>query len=109
MNNAYEILVMLGMFAATAVIIYILARYIYLTKKAILENGGVMTGSQNRSRYAEWGSIVLAIGLGLMASSVFPMMNMPEDTMDLLVFGTVMLFGGIGLIIAQYIRKRFDN
>jgi hypothetical protein len=36
-------------------------------------------------------------------------MDLLEDTMDLLVWGTILIFGAAGLIVAHFIRKRLEK
>ncbi|MCB0629862.1 MAG: hypothetical protein R2824_28340 [Saprospiraceae bacterium] len=107
MSSMYEVLTMLALFAAVVIVIYILARYTYLTKKIMAENGAYAPGATfERFRYLEIGCIIFGLGVGLGLSSVFTLMDLGEDTMDLLIYGTILIFGGLGLAAAHFIRDR---
>ena len=68
---------------------------------------GIASGtSSNRNRYLEIGCIILGMGVGLGFSAIFTVLDLSEDTMDLLIYGTIMMFGGLGLVGAHYIRQR---
>ncbi len=109
MKTTENIILGIGIFGGFVLIVYILARYTYLIKKAMIEKGltGESTGS--KYRYLDIGCIVLGVGAGLLISSIFTTMKMNEDTMDLLVWGTILIFGGIGLLIAHSIRRKQEN
>jgi uncharacterized iron-regulated membrane protein len=106
MNSLYEALTMFGLFGAVVIVIFILAKYTYLTRKALAEHGAGSGRASNRIRYLELGCIVLGLGVGLGFSAVFTVLDLSEDTMDLLVYGTIMIGGGLGLVGAHYIRER---
>lgn len=88
-------------------IIYFVTKFNYLIRKAMIEEGVTPDTSARKLRYLEWGCIVLSLGLGLIVSALFTLIDISEDTMDLLMWGTLLIFGGFGLFVAHYIRKTF--
>ncbi|MEL6654924.1 MAG: DUF6249 domain-containing protein [Bacteroidota bacterium] len=90
-------------------IVYFITKYNYLTRKAAIEHGNEPNQANQRLRYLEWGCIALSLGLGLLVSSLFTLMSLSEDTLDMMMWGTILIFGGFGLLVAHYIRNRFGN
>ncbi len=90
-------------------IIFIIARYTYLIKKSMIEKGVYVDQKTNRFKYLDIGCIVFGLGVGLLVSSVFTVMQMSEDTMDLLIWGTILIFGAAGLVVAHFIRKKLEE
>jgi hypothetical protein len=107
MENLENILMMITVFGSGILVIYILARYNYLVKKALAEKG--ITPTTLKISYPEIGSIVIGLGLGLAGSSVFTLFELAEDTMDLLVWSVILVGGGLGLFYAQKIRQRLEK
>lgn len=44
-----------------------------------------------------------------MVSSVFSAMDLDENTTDLLVWGTILIFGAVGMILAHFLRNKFGD
>ena len=109
MNNIENIVMAIAVFGSAVLVVFILARYHYLIKKAIAENGGMAAGPASRISYLELGCVVLSLGVGLAVSSLFTEMQLSEDTMDLLVWGTIVGFTGGGLMLAQLVRNRANE
>jgi len=109
MENINEALGMLVIVIGFVVIVFILAKYTYLIKKAMIEKGLAVAPSKNNGKYVDIGCIIVGLGLGFLVSSVFTEMDLTEDTTDLLVWGTIAIFGGLSVIVAHFIRKKLDN
>jgi hypothetical protein len=109
MINIENIVMGIAVFSSVVLVVFILARYHYLIKKAIAENGGMAASPTNRISYLELGCVVLSLGVGLAVSSVFTEMQISEGTMDLLVWGTIVAFTGGGLMLAQLVRNRANE
>ena len=106
MENFEEALGALFLMTGIVVIVYIVARYSYLIKKAMIEKGLIIPGNSKKMLYQDIGCIVLSLGIGLIVSTFFTTMDLSEDTTDLLVWGTILIFGSIGLLVAHWLRIR---
>lgn len=109
MESTQDLIMGLGMITGIITITFIIAKYTYLIKKAMIERGLSSEPSKGKLRYLDIGSIVLGLGVGLMVSSIFTTMDLHEDTMDLLVWGTILIFGSIGLVTAHFIRRKLGS
>lgn len=109
MESTEDLLMGLGLLTGVVSIVFIIARYTYLIKKAMIERGLTTEPSNGKLRYIDIGSIVLGLGVGLIVSSIFTTMDLYEDTMDLLVWGTILIFGSLGLVGAHFIRRKFGS
>lgn len=109
MERINEVLSLVAIATAVVVIVFILAKYNYLIKKTMVEKGLMIDKPKSRGKYIDVGCIVIGLGLGFLISSIFTEMNLTEDTTDLLVWGTLAVFGGASLIVAHFVRKRFDS
>jgi len=107
MEGFESIVMCISVFGSAVLVIFIIAKYNYLIKKAYAEKG--MEGSGNKVNYKEIGCIVAGIAIGLGASSIFTIMVLPEETMELLVYATILLGGGGGLFAAQATRKKVER
>ena len=107
MQNLENIIIIMSVLGAGVLVIYIIARYNYLLKKTLAERG--MVPEKSKIRYAEMGCIVVGIGIGLGVSSLFTMMNLPADTMDLLVWSVILMGGGLGLFVAHFIGQQIEK
>ena len=75
-------------------------------KKAMIEKGLIIPENSKKMLYQDIGCIVLSLGIGLIVSTFFTTMDLSEDTTDLLVWGTILIFGSIGLLVAHWLRIR---
>ena len=108
-NKIIEVLGGLVLVLCIITIVFIIAKYNYLIKKAMIDKGVYMQRVNSKYKYLDLGCIVFGLGIGLLVSSIFTTMTLTEDTMDLLVWGTILIFGAGGLVLAHYIRKRLEN
>lgn len=109
MESTQDIVMGLGMVTGVVVIVFIIAKYTYLVKKAMIDRGITSEPAKRTSNYLDIASIVLGLGVGLIVSSIFTTMNLPEDTMDLLVWGTILIFGSLGLVVAHFTRRKLGS
>ncbi|WP_235298179.1 hypothetical protein [Portibacter marinus] len=106
MKDMQEALGALFLMAGVVTIIYIIARYSYLIKKELIKKGLANPESSVKMLYQDFGCILLSLGIGLMVSTIFTTMDLTEDTADLLIWGTILVFGAFGLLAADRLRKR---
>lgn len=109
MQNNQDALAALILITGIVVIVFIISRYTYLIKKAMIENGLTAPSTSKKLQYLDLGSIVAGLGLGLIISSIFTTMELSENTADLLVWGAILIGGSIGLIAAHFLRRKFGN
>ncbi|UBZ15167.1 hypothetical protein LDL77_05480 [Flagellimonas marinaquae] len=109
MENVQDALGALVLMSGLVVIVYIIARYTYLVKKAMIENGLAIPTKSKRLMFIDMGCILGGIGLGLLVSSMFSVMDLDENTTDLLVWGTILIFGAVGMVLAQFLRNKFGD
>lgn len=104
-----EVIFGIAFFALIIAVLFIIARYNYLIKKAMAENGLQAPKTFTKSRLIHLGGILIGLGLGFMVSSVFTLVRISENTADLLIWGTIVLFGGFGLIVAHLLEEKFGR
>lgn len=110
MNTAtQDIIFGLAFFMLVITVVFIITRYTYLIRKAMAEHGLQTPKTITKSRLMHFGGILIGLGIGLMVSSVFTVMELSEDTSDLLIWGTIVLFGGFGLIVAHVLDEKFGQ
>jgi hypothetical protein len=109
MENLAEALAIGGLLCGFVLIVFIIAKYTYLIKKAMIEKGLTTSHPNIKLKYLDIGCIIIGLGVGLMVSSIFTRIEISEDTMDLLVWGTILIFGGFSLIIAHFIRRKLEK
>lgn len=107
MESIDSIVMSISVFGSAVLVIFIIAKYNYLIKKAYAEKG--MQGSGHKTNYKEIACIVIGIAIGLGASSIFTLLVLPEETMELLVYATILLGGGAGLFAAHNSRKQVER
>lgn len=71
MENYQEALAALFLMTGLVVVIFIIARYTYLIKKAMIEKGLAAQQRDRKPQYIDIGCIVIGLGLGLLTSSAF--------------------------------------
>ena len=107
MEKVESIILGISIFGSAVLVIFIIAKYTYLTKKILAEKG--IANQTSKISYLEMACIVIGIALGLGVSSLFTMLDIAEDTMDMLVYATILAGGGFGLLFAHFIRKRGEG
>jgi len=103
------IFVPIAFFALIVLVVFFIAKYNYQIKKAILDKGGSIELTKKRFPFLEIGVTILGIGLGLGFSVIPQSSNLPEGSKGLLIGACILLFGGLGLVSAFFIRRRLDE
>jgi len=102
-------IVPIAFFALIGLVVFFTTKFSYQTKKAILDKGGKIELAKKKFPLLEIGLTIVGLGIGL-ATAVIPQSSgLPEDSKGLLVAACILLFGGLGLVSAFYIRKRLDE
>jgi hypothetical protein len=109
MKSLAEIFVPITFFALVFLIVYFTSKFNYEIKKTILEKGGNIEITKKKFPFLEIGLTVLGVGIGLAVSVIPQSSNLPEDSKNLLVGASILIFGGLGLVSAFYIRKRIEK
>jgi divalent metal cation (Fe/Co/Zn/Cd) transporter len=103
-----EIVIPMSMFAMVVLIVFFVSKYNYQTKKLLIENGQKID-TPKRKVGLEFGFTLAGAGVGLLLAMVFGLFDIFEPFMGLIIPGSILAFGGIGLVQAFYIRKKMDN
>lgn len=109
MENYLDVIGAVVLMSGVVVIIFIIARYTYLVKKSMIENGVPSSNKAKKTRLLDFGCISGGLGFGLMVSSIFSAIDLDENTTDLLVWGTILIFGAMGLILAYFLRSKLGD
>lgn len=109
MENLNEIMGGLVITTGFVLIVFIIARYSYFVRKLMIEKGMSSPSGSGKLRLIDAGCIVLGLGVGILISAFFTTLDISEDTMDLLIWGTILIFGALGLLVAHHLRKRLEK
>jgi hypothetical protein len=109
MENYQDALGALFLMTGAVIVVFIIAKYTYLTKKVMIEKGLASNSKSSKAQYLDMGCIVGGLGVGLLISTVYTTMELSEDTTDLLVWGTILICGAIGLVAAHFLRRKFGD
>jgi hypothetical protein len=109
METTGDIIVMTSFALGIVSIIFILTRYNYLIKKAMIERGLTQELENVKTRYIDLGCLILGLGIGMLISSIFTQMELDEGTMELIVWGIILICGGLGVMCAYFLRKRMEK
>ncbi|MEQ8904842.1 hypothetical protein [Ekhidna sp.] len=93
-------------FGGIILTIYIIARYTYLTKKALADRGFNPQDQKFKVTLIDLACIVIAGGVGLGLASFLTLLNISEDMMDMLIYGFLLVFIGVGLFAANHFRNK---
>jgi len=99
------LIIILGMVA----IVYIIARYRYMIKKLMIEKGVMPPSGNSKSRLIDAGCMFFFLGIGVLVSAYYTTLDLTEDTLDLLMWGTILIIGSFGPIAAYLIRKNYER
>ena len=101
-----EVLFALMFFTFLTTVGLTVARYVYLIRKAMIEYG-IEEGSTGKKRKRlQVVGILLGLGTGLFLSAVISLLDLTEDTTDLLAWGSIIWCTGLGLLATTLITER---
>ena len=86
-------------------ITYFVARYTFLIKKMLIEKGITKENSGQGITKQDVAYVVIGLGIGLLITSGLSLLELTEDTMDLLGWGVVLVFGAAGLLVSSKQKK----
>ena len=109
MNQLSEILGGLVIFSGIVLIVFILAKYNYLIKKEAFQQDKHDFVALNKYRYLDFGFLVVGVGVGLGVAGLFYLFDLNEVTLELLTYAFPLIFGGLGLVVAQFFRRKLDD
>ena len=85
-------------------IVYFIARFTYLTKRMLAEKNMLRKDGTHIDKLdVAW--VIIGLGVGLLIAAGFSLLELKEDTMDLLSWGVILISGACGLIIAAKRRR----
>jgi len=107
MESFENIIVSISVFGSGVLVIFIIAKYNFLLKRALAEKG--IIPNTIKISYSEIACIVIGIGIGIGTSSVFTLVNLSKDATDLLTWAVILIGGGLGLFAAHFIRQKNES
>jgi Ca2+/Na+ antiporter len=104
-----EMFIPVAFCAMIVLVVYFTTKYNYQTKKAIIDKGVNIELKKKKFPFLEIGLTAIGIGLGL-AIAAFPLSsNLSKEIKELLIGAFTLLFGGVGLVSAFFIRIRLEE
>ncbi|NMM47897.1 DUF6249 domain-containing protein [Marinigracilibium pacificum] len=104
-----ELLIPLGFFTTIILIVYFTMKYNYQIKKEIIAKGGDIKFPDKKMRYLEFGLTMIGLSIGF-AMSVFAVTSdLANEAKGLMVTACIIFFGGVGLLIGVFLRKRIED
>ena len=105
MDQLSEALGGLIIVSGMVLIVYFIARFTFLTKKMLAEKGMLGKGWSPQVTKRDVAFVTIGIGVGLLGSALLSLLELYEDTMDLLSWGLILISGAIGLLLASRNRS----
>ncbi|MDD7885076.1 hypothetical protein [Flavivirga sp. 57AJ16] len=109
MDAIREIILTALLFSSCVFVVFFLARFNYLIKKLAAEKGFDPIRNREKYGFIEIGCIILGLGVGFGICAIYTTINLPEDTFYFIVYSTLFICGGIGLLAAHFMRKKFGK
>lgn len=82
-------------------IVYFVAKYTYLIRKMLIEKGITGRASSHQVTKKDVAYVVVGLGVGLLITGGVSLLDLTEDTLDLIGWGIVLICGAVGLLIAS--------
>lgn len=109
MEYLVGMLVPISGFSMIVLIVYFVSKYKSQTRLAIIEKGGNIEFPKKKMRYLEIGFAIIGFGIGLAIAAFTSTIPMPEESMILSNFAFPLIFGGLGLVSAYFIRRKLEK
>lgn len=109
MENYQDTLAQMIMMTGVVLVIFIIAKYTYLVKKAVIEKGLTAKTNSGKLHYIDIACVMGSLGIGMMITTIYSTMDLSGDSADLLTWGTIFIFGAIGLFAAHILRRKFES
>lgn len=105
------IIINLGLFTAIVLAIYYNVRARNKERMALIEKGvdisEIYKKKGNQHGFFKFGFIIMGIGLGLVFGVVFSKIGLLPDVVS--YFSMILLFGGVGVLVANYLVSKKEN
>ena len=82
-------------------IAYFIARYTFLIKKMLIEKGVTNKDKGQGITKTDVAYVVVGLGVGLLITGGLSLLDLSEDTLDLVGWGVVLIAGAVGLLISS--------
>ncbi len=86
--------------SGAVLMVYFVARYTYLIKKMLAEKGMLTNKYQSRVTKKDIAYVTIGLGVGLLLAAGLTLLELEEDTLDLLAWGVILISGAFGLLLA---------
>ncbi|MEO0582375.1 MAG: hypothetical protein AAF135_09155 [Bacteroidota bacterium] len=91
--------------SGAVLIVYFLARFTFLIKKMRIEKGLPEKPLAYQLTKTDVAFAILGVGIGLLIATPLSTLELQEDTMDLMIWGVVLISGAGGLLVANQRKK----
>jgi hypothetical protein len=109
MTEFINVLVPISFFLLIGLVIYFTSKFNYQIKKAIIDKGGDIELAKRKFPFLEIGLTILGIGVGLAVAVIPQSSSLAEESKGLLIGASILLFGGLGLVSAFFLRRRLNE
>jgi len=110
MAHLENIVMGIGLASTLILVTYFITKYNYLLRKALLDRGEYERFAKRKIRFLELGCLMIGIGFGLGFSAFFYVAGERWSIIaELMSYVFPLIFGGTGLVLAYFIRRKFEG
>lgn len=106
MQTIYDFLTALTMVIGIISIVFILAKYNFLVKKAMYENNATPPDPSVRLTAIDFGFVLVGIGFGLGVATLFILFELKPIVEELVLYIFPLVFGGLSLVVSYLFKKK---